>query len=423
MVAKNFSHFGPNKKQEIVRLVYEISKRDNLGPANLIRGAQRQDFSKIKQYLVRRRFPYAYAHREISRIYLPSIELAAKDAFNPLQHKFCPKKIIVEKAVKGSYLAKRFKNAFPKADFYQITTLKDYLEQQKKYGIRDYNARRDIIFIVEQKDNFFKKCPCTKGAAGCGLYIFNLGFGCIFDCTYCYLQEYTNTPGIILPANIENFFNKFSAYKHKGLRLGTGEFSDSLALDHITEYSFAIIDFLRKEHCLTFEFKTKSNNIANLLKAKHRGNIVVSWSLNPQRLIRENEFFTASLSQRIGAMLKCVKAGYKIGWHFDPVFYFAGWQKEYAQVIENLFAYVKPRSLAWISIGTFRFKPELKKIIEARFPQNKILDEELLVGYDNKLRYPLKLRYAMYKSLSKTMEKHAARRLPIYLCMEEKAVI
>ncbi|MEK6714509.1 MAG: hypothetical protein AABY43_00475 [Candidatus Omnitrophota bacterium] len=99
----------------------------------------------------------------------------------------------------------------------------------------------------------------------------------------------------------------------------------------------------------------------------------------------------------------------------------AGWKKEYAQVIENLFAHVKPRSLAWISIDTFRFKPELKKIIEARFPQNRILDEELLLGYDNKLRYPDSLRYDIYKFLIETMKKHA-KQLPIYLCMEEKAV-
>ena len=61
-VTERFPHFGQNKKQEILRLVYEISKRENLSPANLIHGAQTHDFSEIKQYLISRRFPYAHAH-------------------------------------------------------------------------------------------------------------------------------------------------------------------------------------------------------------------------------------------------------------------------------------------------------------------------------------------------------------------------
>ena len=68
-------------------------------------------------------------------------------------------------------------------------------------------------------------------------------------------------------------------------------------------------------------------------------------------------------------------------------------------------------------MGTFRFKPELKYIIENRFPENEILDEELLPGYDNKLRYPSSLRYDIYKSMLDMFKKHS-KKLPIYLCME-----
>ena len=202
------------------------------------------------------------------------------------------------------------------------------------------------------------------------------------------------------------------------MRIGTGEFSDSLMLDHITEYSLPIIEFFSKHKNALFEFKTKSSNIENLLKAKHGGNIVASWSLNPQRIIDKNEFFTARLNERIKSAEKCIKAGYKAGFHFDPVIYFKEWKKEYANVIDLLFSRIKPRDIAWISIGTFRFKPELKPIIENRFPDNKILDEELLLGYDNKLRYPYGLRYNMYKFLLNALKRHS-KKVPVYLCMEE----
>ena len=278
-----------------------------------------------------------------------------------------------------------------------------------------------MVFITNEKYDFFKKCPCTKGAIGCGYNIFNLGFGCIFDCTYCYLQEYNNTPGLIFPANIDNFFEEFENYKKPKMRIGTGEFSDSLMLDHITEYSLSIIEFFNKHKDSLFEFKTKSSNIDNILKAKHSGNIVVSWSINPQKIIDKNEFFTASLSKRLESAAKCAERGYKIGFHFDPVIYFKGWEREYTNTIDLLFAKISPKDIAWISIGTFRFKPELKPIIENRFPDNEILDEELLPGYDNKLRYPYELRYDMYKFLLNIFNKHS-KKLRIYLCMEESSI-
>lgn len=175
--------------------------------------------------------------------------------------------------------------------------------------------------------------------------------------------------------------------------------------------------YLRQKD-ITFEFKTKSAAIENLLKAKHGSNIVISWSLNPQCIIDENEYFTASLNERLAAAAKCIAAGYRVGFHFDPVIYFYGWQKEYGLLIENLFNKIKPGRVAWISLGTFRFSPDLKQVIERRFPGNKILNEELLLGYDNKLRYTFGLRYDIYKKMIEMLSKYSPK-LKLYLCMEE----
>ncbi len=430
-VKASFPKFGVNKKQEITRLLYEISKRENIPPGVSLRGVSplceakrrttkqsKNDYAAVKNHLLERRYPYAFSCPEIVRPYLPKIELKLSEQFNVGKSGFYPKNIFVEKKAADESLALRFKEIFPKARFYEIESLKNYLCAYRGFQIKDYNNRRDTVFIVKQKYDFFKKCPCTTGALGCGYHILNLGFGCIFDCNYCFLQGYANSPGIILPANIDSFFEKFSCYKKTGMRMGTGEFSDSLALDEVTQYSIPIVEFFRKQEGVTFEFKTKSVDIKNILAARHSGNIVVSWSLNPQNVIDENEFFTPSLSQRLDAALKCTEAGYRVGFHFDPVIYFEGWEKEYALLIENLFTVINPKHIAWISIGTFRFSPVLKPVIEKRFPSNSILDEELLPGFDNKLRYPYQLRLAIYKKMIELLSKHSSN-LNLYLCMEE----
>ena len=333
-----FPDFGVNKKQELSRLVYEISKREKVPPQKILNSISSNNFETVKKWLLKRRFPYSFSSEKMVKPYLPKIELDPARAFDAGKSEFNPKKIFVEKSEASSSLKNSFKLAFPKAKLIEIESLKKFIRDNKKSGPSDYNKRRDMVFITSEKYDFFKKCPCTKGAVGCGYHIFNLGFGCIFDCTYCYLQEYNNAPGLIFPGNMDKFFEEFTRYKKPGMRIGTGEFSDSLMLDHVTKYSPAIIEFFNKHEDATFEFKTKSSNIDNLLKVKHSGNIVVSWSLNPQKIIDKNEFFTAALSERLASAEKCVEAGYKIGLHFDPIIYFKGWENEYSEVIDLLFS-------------------------------------------------------------------------------------
>lgn len=416
-----FPDFGVNKKQEISRLVYEISKIEKTQPQKILTSISSGNFETVKKELLKRRFPYASLNDNTMRPYLPKLDLDPENSFNKNKSKLNPRKIFIEKSVGPAHLKNNFKAFFPKAEFIEIESLKKFIRGNKKPGMAGYNKRRDTIFLSSEKYDFFKKCPCTKGAIECGYHIFNLGFGCIFDCAYCYLQEYNNVPGLIFPANMDKYFEEFKHYKKPKMRIGTGEFSDSLMLDHITEYSPAIIEFFREHKDVTFEFKTKSSNINNLLKAKHSGNIVVSWSLNPQKIVDKNEFFTACLSERLASAEKCAEAGYKIGFHFDPVIYFKGWKREYSGVIDLLFNKIKTGEIAWISMGTFRFKPELKPIIENRFPENEILNEELLLGYDDKLRYPYGLRLEIYKFLLAAFKKHS-KNLPLYLCMEEASI-
>lgn len=424
LVKKQFKKFGVNKKREITRLIYEISKRDKAPYKKILSDLTDTAYPAIKKELLRKRFPDSFNRFEPLTPYLPKLEIRPANALTIKNERLYPKNIYLEEAVYGSYLSKRARELFPMAKFHRIRSLKDFVKNDiaGTDPIREYNKRRDNFFIIKEKYDFFKKCPCTRGGFSCGYHIFNLGFGCIFECTYCYLQEYTNCPGIVLPSNIEDFFAAFGGYERPGMRIGTGEFTDSLALDNITQYSVGLIEFFKKKAGISFEFKTKSDNIANILKAKHSGNIVISWSLNPPKIIRQNEFYSASLEKRLNSALECARAGYRVGFHLDPLIHYKEWGKGYSGLINSLFDKLPQDKIAWLSMGTLRFNPCLKTIIENRFPANKILDEELMLDFDNKLRYPAKIRYTMYKNMLYWIRKRA-RKVPVYLCMEGKDIM
>ena len=226
----------------------------------------------------------------------------------------------------------------------------------------------------------------------------------------------------MLPANIRDFLEKIDKTPlRKGpfphIRIGSGEFTDSLLFDHITRYSFDIVEFFRGR-TEYFEFKTKSANIGNLLQIPAAENIVVGWSVNPQNIIDSAEALTQPLEARLAAAAKIAEHGYKTAFHFDPVILHKGWRENYLSVIDKIKNAVPPQSIAWISVGTLRFSRELKKCIESRFKNNTILDEEFLLDFDGKMRYPKAIREQIYKTLAPALKK-AFPHTYIYLCMEE----
>ena len=429
IIAKNFA-FQPNRNQfrDLQRLIFEIMRRESIPPdavmadlkkePDLNKFSGRNKFFGLKDALIKRRFPLTAAKQEIDtkKIFLNKLREPLHDNWK-VQAKFKPLKIFVDREARESQLAKNFRAKFPEVEIEEIAYYSDYLKQHK-YALAE--LKKPYVFIVKEKWDFLKPCPCTRGHKRCGYWILNLGFGCPYDCAYCFLQHYTNFPGIILPGNLADFYEKFDKFSQKlkqPIRIGSGEFSDSLALDHITEYSKKLIPYFSQKPVL-FELKTKSANIENLLKLKPSKNIIVSWSLNPDGLIASQEIAVASLDQRLEAAKKVRAAGYSIAFHFDPIIHYQNWTKDYQDLVKRLYQRLKP-PFAWISLGTLRSNRQLKTMAELRFPNSNIFYGELLIAEDKKLRYPGFLRTEIYKAMANWIKKYDSK-TPLYLCMESK---
>ncbi len=419
-IQKKFPFFGVNKTRELTRLVFEISKRDNISSTEVVNSIQEKSYEKVKEFLLKKRYPKTYSISEKESFYLPDVNLTNEQA-NLVSEKFNPKNVYYTKEVVNSFLYNRIKSLYPDANFIEIESLKSFLKKEK-FSISKYNARRENLFLVNEKYDFFKPCPCTKNVKCCNYSILNIGYGCLYECSYCFLQGYQNVAGIILPCNLTDFLNrdKIKPIDNKMFflpRVGSGEFTDSLIFDDITLFSNDIVKFFKENKDISFEFKTKSTNIDNLLKLGGSENIVISWSVNAEQMIKENEHCTPSLKERLQAAQKCIKAGYSVGFHFDPVILYEDWKDGYKKTIENIFDFIDGKYIKWISIGSLRMVANLKKIIENRFLDNKILDEELLLSHDNKLRYENNTRVRIYKYLVDLIKKQDSS-VVVYLCME-----
>jgi spore photoproduct lyase len=282
---------------------------------------------------------------------------------------------------------------------------------------------KEILYLSRNQGAFFKRCPGTSHYNCCDYRILHIGTFCCMDCAYCILQTYFHPPVLAYFVNHEDLIAELNTVlAQKSLfRIGTGEFTDSLIWTSWTDVVKLLVDrFAAQEHAV-LELKTKTTAIEQLQSLNHNRKTIVAWSLNTPKIIRTEERGTAALSARIDAAARCEKWGYPLAFHFDPLIIYDGCEQAYARVIESLFSRLSAENMAWISLGTLRFPPTVKPLIQKRFPDSKIVYAEFVRGSDGKMRYFKPLRIELYRKIIASIREHAPD-VVIYLCMEDDEV-
>ncbi len=281
------------------------------------------------------------------------------------------------------------------------------------------------LFLTQNRGPFVRKCPGTKSYICCGYQILHIGAYCTMDCAYCILQAYFHPPILQYFVNQEALFKEldqlFACDKPPFKRIGTGEFTDSLIWEPWTGLSRELVPCFARQDRVVLELKTKTCAVKNLEGLTHNKKTLVAWSLNPPAVIRSEERGTTSVRARLRAAAQCEAWGYPLGFHFDPLILYEGWEKDYKKLVGQLFRTVSAKNVVWISLGAFRFMPSLKPIIQKRFPKSKIVYGEFIQGLDGKMRYFKPLRIELFRKMASWI-KGAAPGVLTYLCMEDEDV-
>lgn len=282
---------------------------------------------------------------------------------------------------------------------------------------------KKTLYLKPFKGSFFKRCPGAKPKLlCCNYYVLNLGQHCEMDCSYCYLQSFINFPAVVIYTNIEDALEGLKTlrekYKDQYLRIGTGEQTDSLSLDDISRYGEKLVSFFNTCPNWLLEFKTKSHNVKNFENLPHKGNTVVSWSVNPEEIVKKEEHGTSSLDDRLKTARRIKDKGFKVSFHIDPIIYHPNWEKNYQQLAERITSSFKPEEITHISLGALRFPLSQKTLMRERFGMKSyVLRGEFFKGTDGKLRYDNSLRQDLFQFLWDQFKKQDPL-WTLFLCME-----
>ena len=299
------------------------------------------------------------------------------------------------------------------------------MTQNNIKNLETISVERQRLERTEYKGEFWKPCPgTTAGYLCCGYQILTPSTGCGMYCRYCVLQVYFEQHHQTIYENfsdLENEVHQKMISKTGVLRFGTGEFGDSLFLDHLTSFSVKVSSLLEPYNAVV-EFKTKSTNIGNLHKIKNPKKVIIGFSLNAPSRIDLLEKGTASLIERLATAKRCVEMGFFVAFHFDPMFWFDNCEQEYRAVVRQIFDYIKdPSQIAWISMGIFRTMPSLKPLLKKSGTHLPLFSGEMINGADGKLRCFRPFRVALYSAMREEFDRLAPD-ITLYLCMESPEV-
>lgn len=336
--------------------------------------------------------------------------------------------IFIDKKSLDSKLAIRLMKTLPRAQW-SVVNEEPFANQGSNKGnggrlsAKEFDRSKRYLFVTRFEGKFFKRCPGARpGLTCCNYFVLNLGLQCNMNCSYCYLQSFINSPVMKVYSNIDQALDELRAFpealQDSALRVGTGEVIDSLSLDPLTLFSWDLIDFFKDFPKWRLEFKTKSDFVDQFIDRSHAGNVIVSWSINPQNIISSEEHGTASLEARLSAARRAADKGFPISFHIDPMIWHPDWQINYSDLVQIITKIFKPSEIPYMSVGALRFQPEQRLMMRERFgPDSLVNQAELFPSQDGKLRYDHSLRTEMFQGIRQAF-KDQSPDWNIFMCME-----
>jgi DNA repair photolyase len=243
-----------------------------------------------------------------------------------------------------------------------------------------------------------------EGGNACPNYWHFSPYGfCPYGCHYCYLA---GTPGVWFSPTVKIFLNLgeiLGEVDRTANRLGRptgfylGKLQDGLALEPLSGYARAMIPFFAGHPFARMILLTKSADVENLLDLDHAGRTILSWTVNAPEVAERFERNTPSVMARLGAMQRCVQAGYSVRAVVMPIITMADWQETYGRFLLTLLESV---FLSRLTLGSICSYPQALRLMELKLGKrnaiSKSLDRRPAKSGDRRLRFSRSTREEVY---------------------------
>lgn len=285
-------------------------------------------------------------------------------------------------------------------------------------------GKRTLVFgelksAVRRSDEENNTCP--------NYWHFSVFGYCPYDCRYCYLagtQGVWFSPTVKVHVNLPEIVSEIDVVASRLARPTAfyhGKLQDGLALDPLTGYMSVLVPFFARHRYARQVLLTKSDEVGHMLHLDHRGHTILSWSLNPPSVAELFESGVPSVSERLVAMQRCAEAGFPVRAVIMPIIPVEGWERVYADFLEELLGRVPIQRL---TLGGICIYTQARSLMEMRIgcgnPISRHLEKPSRAPRDGRARYHPDLRTRMYAHLAGVARRIRPDLAPA-LCLEEES--
>lgn len=249
---------------------------------------------------------------------------------------FKPKNIYYEEGIEKYPLGKYLLEKYPLVPKYIIGNHNNIPELRKSSN-KDFPRLKQNLIIGTRKTHKF--VPNKKVSDYLVPYTSS---GCTAMCLYCYLVcHYNKCAYLRLFVNREEMLDKIikvanSPDNTSDLVFEIGSNSDLILENTITgNLDWTITEFSKSPKG-KLTFPTKFHMVDSILNLPGKEKIIPRVSVNPDKIIKQVEFKTSSLDQRITAINKLCDAGFKTGILIAPVILIDNWKILYENLLKKL---------------------------------------------------------------------------------------
>ena len=294
---------------------------------------------------------------------------------------FKPKEILYEEAIKNYELGKELLEKYKDVPKQIIENHNNIPEMRNKQNSEFTNIKKNLIIGIRKTHKFV---PNHKTSDFLVPYTSS---GCTAMCMYCYLVcNYNKCAYLRLFVNREEMLDKIiktSNKSQKELTFEIGSNSDLILENTITKNLEWTIPKFAENNKGYLTFPTKFDMVEPILNLNHNGRVIIRMSVNPKKIIQRVEFGTSNLENRVKAINKLKKAGYKIGILIAPIIFVDNWKEEYESLLiylkENLDEEVKNEAFFELIFMTYSYVH--KMINNEAFPNAiQLFDKEKMTG-------------------------------------------
>lgn len=248
---------------------------------------------------------------------------------------------------------------------------------------------------------------------------------CPYGCKYCYLagtQGIKFSPTVKIYVNLPEMLGEIDRIAR---RLGKptafyiGKLQDALALDPLTAYSSILVPFFAEHPYARLTLLTKSTSIERLIKLRHRGHSILSWSVNPPEICRIFEENVPAIKERLEAMRRVALAGYPVRAVMMPIIPVEGWLDIYAAFTQRLVETIPLERLTLGGICSYKAARWLMESKLGLYNPISINTDGTQSCQDGRARYSASLRQEIYSQIIKVV-RCVRPGLEIALCLEDK---